>query len=96
MLPLPANLWKRPFQGKRSSQCRDRWSDGIPEPYGKGLGGKVSALEEIKEKYGFDAHAIVTMQDVIDHLYNKPYKGQVYIDDTLKKAIDEYYAVYGA
>ena len=62
----------------------------------KGLGGKVSALEEIKEKYGFDAHAIVTMQDVIDHLYNKPYKGQVYIDDTLKKAIDEYYAVYGA
>ena len=62
----------------------------------KGLGGKVSALEEIKEKYGFDAHAIVTMQDVIDHLYNKTYKGQVYIDDTLKKAIDEYYAVYGA
>ena len=62
----------------------------------KGLGGKVSALEEIREKYGFDAHAIVTMQDVIDHLYNKPYKGQVYIDDTLKKAIDEYYAVYGA
>lgn len=62
----------------------------------KGLGGKVSALEEIKEKYGFDAHAIVTMQDVIDHLYNRPYKGEVYIDDTLKKAIDEYYAVYGA
>ena len=58
----------------------------------KGLGGKVSALEEIKEKYGFDAHAIVTMQDVIDHLYNR----EVYIDDTLKKAIDEYYAVYGA
>ena len=51
---------------------------------------------EIKEKYGFDAHAIVTMQDVIDHLYNRPYKGEVYIDDTLKKAIDEYYAVYGA
>ena len=62
----------------------------------KGLGGKVSALEEIKEKYGFDAHAIVTMQDVIDHLYNRPYKGEIYIDDTLKKAIDEYYAVYGA
>ena len=62
----------------------------------KGLGGKVSALEEIREKYGFDAHAIVTMQDVIDHLYNRPYKGEVYIDDTLKKAIDEYYAVYGA
>ena len=62
----------------------------------KGLGGKVSALAEIKEKYGFEANAIVSMADVIEHLYNKPYKGQVYIDDTLKAAIDEYYATYGA
>ena len=62
----------------------------------KGLGGKVSALAEIKEKYGFDAHAIVTMADVIEHLYNRPYKGQVYIDDALKASIDEYYATYGA
>lgn len=62
----------------------------------KGLGGKVSALAEIKEKYGFDAHSIVTMEDVITHLYNKPYKGTVYIDDTLKAAIDEYYKTYGA
>ena len=62
----------------------------------KGLGGQVSALQEIKEKYGFDANAIVTMADVIEHLYNRPYKGQVYIDDTLKAAIDAYYAVYGA
>ncbi len=62
----------------------------------KGLGGKVSALEELKEKYGFEAHAIVTMEDVIAHLYNKPYRGQIYIDDTLKEAIDRYYEVYGA
>ncbi len=62
----------------------------------KGLGGKVSALAEIKEKYGFDANAIVTMEDVIEHLYRKPYKGQVYIDDTLKEAIDKYYETYGA
>lgn len=61
----------------------------------KGLGGKVSALLEIKEKYGFDAHAIVTMKDVIEHLYNKPYKGEVYIDDALKAAIDQYYQEYG-
>lgn len=62
----------------------------------KGLGGKLGALDEIREKYGFEARAIVTMQDVTEHLYNKPYKGQIYIDDTLKAAIDEYYAVYGA
>ena len=62
----------------------------------KGLGGKLSALEEIKEKYGFDAHAIVTMKEVLEHLYNRPYKGHILIDDTLKAAIEEYYETYGA
>lgn len=62
----------------------------------KGLGGTVSALEEIKVKYGFEARAIVTMQEVIESLYNRPYNGQVYIDDTIKAAIDKYYETYGA
>lgn len=62
----------------------------------KGLGGKVSALQEIREKYGFEARAIVSMGEVIEHLYNKPYRGEILIDDTLKAAIDAYYAQYGA
>ncbi len=62
----------------------------------RGLSSEKSALEEIKEKYGFDANAIVSMTEVTEYLYNKPYKGQVYIDDTLKAAIDAYYAQYGA
>ena len=60
-----------------------------------GQGGEKSALDEIKERYGFEANAIVTMEDVIEHLYNKPYKGQVYIDDALKASIDKYYEIYG-
>ncbi len=36
------------------------------------------------------------MADVVEHLYNKPYKGKVIIDDTLKAAIDAYYEQYGA
>ena len=60
-----------------------------------GLGGKVGALDEIKDKYGFDAHAIVSMADVVEHLYNKEYHGEVLIDDTLKAAIDAYYEQYG-
>ena len=60
-----------------------------------GLGGKVSALDEIKEKYGFDANAIVSMEEVVEHLYNKEYNGEVIIDDTLKAAIDAYYEEYG-
>lgn len=57
--------------------------------------GEKSALEEIKEKYGFDTNAIVTMAEVVEHLYNKPYQGKIYIDDTLKTAIDRYYDQYG-
>jgi orotate phosphoribosyltransferase len=60
----------------------------------KGKGDK-SALDEIREKYGFEAKAIVTMAEVIEHLHNKEYNGNVIIDDTLKAAIDEYYKVYG-
>ena len=60
-----------------------------------GLGGKVSALDEIKERYGFDANAIVSMAEVVEHLYNKEYNGEVIIDDTLKAAIDAYYNEYG-
>ena len=61
----------------------------------KGKGTK-SALEEIKDLYGFETAAIVSMADVTECLYNKPYNGKVYIDDTLKAAIDAYYEQYGA
>lgn len=58
--------------------------------------GDQSALKEIQEKYGFAANAIVSMADVVEHLYNKEYKGKVVIDDTLKASIDAYYEQYGA
>ncbi|MBC5713007.1 orotate phosphoribosyltransferase [Roseburia sp. BX1005] len=60
-----------------------------------GLGGKMSALDEIREKYGFAANAIVSMDEVVEHLYNRPCQGKIIIDDTLKSAIDEYYKKYG-
>lgn len=60
-----------------------------------GLGGKVGALQEIREKYGFDANAIVSMSEVTEYLYNRPYKGTVYINDEIKEAIDRYYGRYG-
>ncbi|MDD6071415.1 MAG: orotate phosphoribosyltransferase [Clostridiales bacterium] len=58
--------------------------------------GSKSALKEIEEKYGFKTTAIVTMAEVVEHLYNKPYKGKVIIDDALKASIDAYYEQYGA
>ena len=57
--------------------------------------GERSALEEIREKYGFDANAIVNMEEVVEYLFNRPYKGQIYIDDQIKAALDAYYAQYG-
>lgn len=55
-----------------------------------------NALAEIREIYGIETEAIVTMEEVVEHLYNKPYNGRVHIDDKLKEAIDAYYAQYGA
>ena len=60
-----------------------------------GKGGEKSALDEIKDLYGFETSAIVSMAEVVEYLYNKPYNGIVIIDDTLKAAIDAYYAQYG-
>lgn len=61
-----------------------------------GKGGVKCALDEVKDLYGFETNAIVTMAEVTEHLYNKECQGRVVIDDTLKAAIDEYYAQYGA
>ena len=61
----------------------------------KGKGDK-SALEEIKDLYGFETNAIVSMADVVECLYNKEVEGRVIIDDELKGRIDAYYEEYGA
>lgn len=57
--------------------------------------GTKSALAEIEETYGIRTTAIVTMAEVVEHLYNRPYKGRIVIDEVLKAAIDAYYEEYG-
>ncbi len=51
--------------------------------------GEKSALDEIHENFGIETTAIVTMKEVVEHLY-----GTV-IDDTMKAKIDAYYEKYG-
>lgn len=58
--------------------------------------GEKSALAEIKELYGIEANAIVSMADVVEHLYNRDCNGRIVIDDAIKTAIDAYYKQYGA
>lgn len=58
--------------------------------------GEKSALAEIEETFGLKTAAIVTMEEVTEHLYNRPYKGKIWIDDEIRAAIDKYYEQYGA
>ncbi len=60
-----------------------------------GKSGKKCALDEIKDLYGFQTSAIVTMDEVVEYLYNRECQGRIIIDDTLKTAIDAYYKMYG-
>ncbi len=61
----------------------------------KGTGDR-SALDEIADKYSMKTGAIVTMEEVVSHLYQNPDLGDRGIDDEQKKKIDEYFAIYGA
>ena len=51
--------------------------------------GEKSALEEIRENYGIETAAIITMKEVTEYL-----TGTV-IDDAMKAKIDAYYEQYG-
>jgi len=57
--------------------------------------GDKGALDEIKELYGFETEAIVSMDEVVEYLYNREMDGTVLIDDEMKTKIDAYYAQYG-
>ena len=61
----------------------------------RGKGDKC-ALDEVKDLYGFETAAIVTMEEVSEYLYGKEVDGTVLIDDEMKQRIDAYYAEYGA
>lgn len=60
----------------------------------KGTGEK-SALDEIEENFGLKTCAIVTMQEIIDYLYNKKINDKIIIDDEIMNKINKYYDKYG-
>lgn len=54
-----------------------------------GKGGRLTAQQEIQERYGFPVASIVNMSEVVEAL------GGTVITPELKDAIDKYYARYG-
>jgi orotate phosphoribosyltransferase len=58
--------------------------------------GHRSALDEIRETFGVRTVAIVTVDEIIEHLRRAPVDGKLVIDDALHQRILDYRAAYGA
>lgn len=55
-----------------------------------------STLDELRQDHGILVFPIVTVEEIISFLYNRPIDGKVYIDDAMKARMQEYLAEYGA
>jgi orotate phosphoribosyltransferase len=58
--------------------------------------GHRSALDEIRETFGVRTVAIVTVDEIIEHLRATPIDGKLIIDDALHQRVLEYRSAYGA
>ena len=54
------------------------------------------ALAQLGEDYAMKTAAIVTLDEVVAHLHNRPIDGSVVLDDGMKTRIDDYRSLYGA
>ena len=60
----------------------------------RGKGDKAASYE-LKEAFGLNTYAIVTMSEVVEYLYNREIHSKVIIDDEMKLRIEDYYKIYG-
>ena len=56
--------------------------------------GDKGALDEIREVYGMETAAIVSMKEVIEYLDGREVNGTVLIDEAMRAKLDAYYAEY--
>lgn len=61
----------------------------------RGKGDKAASYE-LKEAFGLNTYAIVTMSEVVEYLYCREIHSKVIIDDEMKQRIEDYYKIYGA
>jgi orotate phosphoribosyltransferase len=55
-----------------------------------------SALAEIRDLYGMKTFALVTLDEIVEFLFNRTIDGAIVIDSDMKKRIDEYRLRYGS
>lgn len=54
------------------------------------------ALRELQCEFSMKTGAIVTLNEIVEYLYNKEIDNTIIIDDDMKKRIDDYRGQYGA
>ena len=54
-----------------------------------------TTLDELREDCGIQVYPIVTIRDVIDCLHNQPVDGNLYIDDAMRRRMEDYLDQYG-
>lgn len=55
-----------------------------------------SALWELREEYDMKTASIVNLDDVVNHLHNRPVNGKVVLDDEMRSRIGAYRELHGA
>jgi orotate phosphoribosyltransferase len=58
--------------------------------------GEGSALAELAAEFGLVPIPIVTLDQIVAYLHNRPIDGVVHLDDAIRERIDAYRAEYGA
>jgi orotate phosphoribosyltransferase len=59
----------------------------------RGAGSK-SAIQELKEEYGFSTYPLVTVRDIMESLHGSEIDGRIHVDDEMKKRIEDYMNTY--
>ncbi len=55
----------------------------------------ISALAEVSQTFGMKAMSIVSLDDIVEYLLNKPIDGKIVLDDRTMRRIEEYRAKFG-
>ena len=54
----------------------------------------TTAIKEIGAEFGIKVHPIVTVRDIIEHLYNRELDGKVILDDEIRARMEKYLETY--
>ena len=56
--------------------------------------GSKTAIQELMDEYGIQTYPIITVKDILGHLYQTEIDGNILIDDEMKKRIEDYMETY--